>query len=81
MPPSCIPRQNFRWVAALAVCLGIFSVAAQPPHAHAQKPQPLMAGQPAPDIDKGGDWLGVKERLTLKDLRGKFVLLDFWTLC
>ncbi len=34
---------------------------------------------PAPDFLAGLDWLNTGRPLTLKDLRGKVVLLDFWT--
>jgi hypothetical protein len=27
------------------------------------------------------DWLGTDKPLSLKKLRGKIVILDFWTLC
>jgi len=37
---------------------------------------------PAAAFPEGVDWLGVERPLTLaKDLRGKIVLLDFWTFC
>jgi hypothetical protein len=42
---------------------------------------PLLAGMPAPELDTAGEWLGVDRRLQLKDLRGKFVILEFWTYC
>ncbi len=45
------------------------------------QPKPLVAGQPAPDLVGGGDWLGTDTPLRLKDLRGKIVVLDFWTFC
>ena len=62
--------------AAALAAWGVSAAGAQP-----AQPQPLQAGMPAPELDNGTDWLGVKEPLTLKDLRGKFVILDFWTLC
>ena len=36
---------------------------------------------PAPDLDGGVAWLNTAGPLSLKDLKGKVVLLDFWTLC
>ncbi len=33
----------------------------------------------APDFPSGLDWLNVEQPLTLSALRGKVVLLDFWT--
>ncbi len=35
----------------------------------------------APDLDGGTGWLNTSGEITLKDLRGKVVLLDFWTFC
>lgn len=34
---------------------------------------------PAPDFPSGLDWVNVERPLTLADLRGRVVLLDFWT--
>lgn len=36
---------------------------------------------PAPELDGGEAWLNTRGPLTLRDLKGKFVLLDFWTYC
>jgi len=36
---------------------------------------------PSPSIDGGVAWFNTAKPLTLTELRGKFVLLDFWTYC
>ncbi len=41
----------------------------------------LDGGVNAPEFPGGLDWLNTSAPLRLKDLRGKFVLLDFWTYC
>ena len=35
----------------------------------------------APDFPRGLDWLNTDRPLSLQDLRGKIVILDFWTYC
>jgi hypothetical protein len=35
--------------------------------------------QPAPDFPTDLDWINSSASISLSDLRGKFVLLDFWT--
>ena len=35
----------------------------------------------APDFVGGADWLNTDKPIKLEDLRGRIVLLDFWTLC
>jgi hypothetical protein len=35
----------------------------------------------APEIPSGHEWLHVDAPLTLAALRGRFVLLEFWTFC
>ena len=35
----------------------------------------------APDFPSGLDWLNTDKPVSLQDLRGKIVILDFWTYC
>jgi thiol-disulfide isomerase/thioredoxin/sugar lactone lactonase YvrE len=35
----------------------------------------------APEIDGGVEWVNVEQPITLASLRGRFVLVDFWTYC
>lgn len=38
-------------------------------------------GPHAPEFDASTEWVNLEEPLTLKELKGKLVLLDFWTYC
>ena len=35
----------------------------------------------APDFPEGLDWLNAEQPPTMEGLRGKLVVLDFWTYC
>src|SRR5277367_2299123 len=35
----------------------------------------------APDFPAGAEWLNIDHPISMKDLKGKIVLLDFWTFC
>jgi thiol-disulfide isomerase/thioredoxin len=41
----------------------------------------LNGNSNAPDFPRGLDWLNTDKPLSLAELRGKIVLLDFWTFC
>jgi hypothetical protein len=44
-------------------------------------PRNYAAAINAPDFPAGLDWVNTDRPLSLKKLRGKIVLLDFWTFC
>jgi thiol-disulfide isomerase/thioredoxin len=41
----------------------------------------MVTGVKAPELSGGVGWLNTSHPITLKELHGKFVLLDFWTFC
>ena len=45
------------------------------------QPQSYLGTVRAPDFPAGLDWLNTERPLRLADLRGRIVLLDFWTYC
>src|SRR5262245_43998956 len=49
--------------------------------ADASAEHPFPRRVPAPSLEGGQEWLNTSAPVDLKDLRGKFVLLDFWTYC
>src|SRR5262249_5045125 len=42
---------------------------------------PVESGEPAPALEGGVAWLNTAAPLRIKDLKGKIVVLDFWTYC
>ena len=70
-------RRFIRLTAVLLLVAG-WGATAQPA---AADEHPYAAHVPAPPLEGGVGWLNTAEPLTLESLRGKFVLLDFWTYC
>lgn len=69
------------WVLALS--WGCNPVTAQAPKAKAaaaQPPHPFPQRVPVPEFSKDITWLNT-DPLTKADLKGKYVLFDFWTYC
>ncbi|MFO0870687.1 MAG: thioredoxin-like domain-containing protein [Pirellulales bacterium] len=56
-------------------------VECQPAKAKGGRKHPFPNARPAPEFPRDSAWLNVAKPVRLKDLRGKFVLLDFWTYC
>ena len=66
-----------RWFAWLAMSL----VSVAPGARAATTNIPYEGTQPAPEFPAGIEWLNTDKPITLKSLKGKIVLLDFWTYC
>src|SRR3989339_466517 len=67
--------RSSRTIILLLLAIAFFSFGGIP-MASAQK-----KNIPAPELTGGASWLNVSKPLTLADLKGKVVLLDFWTYC
>src|SRR5258708_24004312 len=76
-----------RWLAPV-VCVGLavavgtaLALAGDKPRAKDDEDPPTRKLMKAPELEGGIAWLNTGKPLTLNELKGKVVLLDFWTLC
>jgi len=91
---SPAPASRWPWAAPLGMAallgmvLALVIVVLPRPEATQAQPQPKGKApapadelMPAPELEGGTAWLNTGAPIKLKDLKGKIVLLDFWTLC
>jgi DNA-binding beta-propeller fold protein YncE len=87
---AVIVRQSRSVIMAVAILIAVaisngHAMAAQPDGANenaaSDQEHPFPRHVAAPELTGGIDWINTSRPLALKDLRGKFVLLDFWTYC
>lgn len=64
-----------------ALTLVLISLVAIQPTSAQQGLVILNDRAPAPSLSGAGEWLNTEGPLDLPELRGKFVILDFWTYC
>ena len=82
-----------RWLVVVTCLVGLIAQSSTSPSTAEDKvpadKEPLVnAGEnpfpgrfPAPSLEGGTEWLNTSGEISLKELRGKVVVLDFWTYC
>lgn len=86
MNPAVMKRIKLSALSVVILVLGVsafFINNAEPPQSdQKENPMPEYAGKVnAPDFPDGMEWLNTDRPIQMKDLRGKVVVLDFWTYC
>lgn len=84
--PAPRRRRRQHGPSCLALCLAclILAIALNPAPAWENFQAggfPFGVKEKSPSLDGGSVWLNVPGPLSVRDLHGKFVLLDFWTSC
>ena len=78
-------KRAFIIILALTVTVGIFCSGSFPVVADSQKEKTQMPEYEgkvnAPEFPEGLEWLNTDRPLSIRQLRGKLILLDFWTYC
>jgi thiol-disulfide isomerase/thioredoxin len=75
-------RSGLRKLVIGSMLLTLVWVGWPPTNAFAQKePVPFKRRFDVPELPEGLAWSNTDKPVKLKDLKGKFVLLDFWTYC
>src|SRR5258708_39160479 len=82
LPEVLMVRQDFcmkhpHWSPRLALLLALVALVS---HA-ATAGIPYEGSKLAPEFPADIEWLNTDQPITLKSLKGKIVLLDFWTYC
>ena len=54
---------------------------AHAPWSLTMSPRTVAGPVNAPELPAGLDWINTDRPLSLRELRGKIVMLDFWTFC
>lgn len=68
-------------LSTAAVCTFLFLRSQPNPTTPFMLNAPLTSSIRAPEFPSGADWLNTDKPLSLRGLKGKIVLLDFWTYC
>jgi thiol-disulfide isomerase/thioredoxin len=66
-------------IAAVVFAAGQKTEQSKPPEE--KEPAPMAKREAAPEFPAKLDWINTAGPLSMKDLKGKVVILDFWTLC